>query len=74
MITPATIKAIYQKRQAGKGVNIREIKYNVYNHIKSEELDITINWKENTFLTSFANIYVEFIDMCGLIGMEMTVY
>ena len=65
MITPATIKAIYQKRQTGKGVNIREIKYNVYIYIKAEEFDITTNWKGNTFLTSCAHIYEELLYTFG---------
>ena len=58
MIISATIKANYQKRQTGKGVNVREIKYNVYTFIKAEEFDIIMtSGKESTFQTSCTNIY-----------------
>ena len=58
MIISSTIKAIYQIRLTGKRVDIREIKYNVYNFTKAEEFGNINNGKDNTFQTSCTNISI----------------
>ena len=69
MIISETITAIYQKRQTGKRVYIRDIKYNVYNFIKAEEYDIKTIGKEKSFLTYCTNIFEEGIDMFDICSL-----
>ena len=62
-IITATKAIIYNNRKTGKQHKLNDIKRFLFYQLRSEEYEATLNQKEESFLDTWGNIYMELITL-----------